>query len=51
MDLLCLVLLVAGAGAIIAGHLLHTTWIGIVGGLAILAYLFLDCERQKRCRR
>lgn len=47
----CKILLVAGVALVVLSHLRQQPLLGLLGALLILFVLFLDCEREKSCRR
>ncbi len=51
MSRFCKGLLVAGVALAVLGLLRQSPMLGLLGGLIILIVLFLDCEREKSCRR
>ncbi len=51
MSRFCKILLVLGVVLAVLSHLRQRPMLGLLGGLIILIVLFLDCEREKSCRR
>lgn len=47
----CKILLWAGVALVALSHIYTMPLVGCLGALLILIILFIDCERQKTCRR
>lgn len=47
----CKIILWIGVALVVLSHFKQSALLGCLGALLILIILFIDCERQKSCRR